>query len=138
MHVDFYNRDRHAEYLVHSGDLHGFSHREIVMLAGLVRWADSGNPDLSPYKSIVLPEDTRTTAVLATLLGLARAMRRRSPSPVHDFKIKVAKGALRIDLIANANVDSEAYDLERHQRRLESTLKLGLDIRTSARHHPSI
>ena len=36
MHVDYYNRDRHAEYLVHSGDLHGFTHREIVLLGALI------------------------------------------------------------------------------------------------------
>src|SRR5262249_11322035 len=46
MHVDYYNRDRHAEYLVHSGDLRGFDHREIVLLAALVRWSASGTPDL--------------------------------------------------------------------------------------------
>ncbi|MGE3077239.1 MAG: hypothetical protein AB7N24_19270 [Dehalococcoidia bacterium] len=131
MHVDFYNRDRHAEYLVHSGDLHGFSHREIVILAGLVRCADSGSPDFSAYKSIVLPDDARNTAVLATILGLARAMRRRVPSPVLDFTIRLAKGALRIDLHARSEVDAEIYDLERQQRRLESVLKLPLDIRAA-------
>jgi len=47
MHLDYYNRDRHAEYLVHSGDLHGFSHREIVLLAALVRWANAGTPTLA-------------------------------------------------------------------------------------------
>ncbi len=130
MHVDFYNRDRHAEYLVHSGDLHGFSHREIVILAALVRWADSGTPDLSAYKSIVEPDDARNAAVLATLLGLARAMRRRVPSPVLDFEVRLAKGALRIDLHARSEIDAEVYDLERQQRRLESVLKLPLDVRT--------
>ncbi len=129
MHIDFYNRDRHAEYLVHSGDLHGFSHREIVILAALVRWAASGTPDLSPYKSIIAAEDTRTATVLATLLGLARAVRRRVPSPVLEFRTRVAKDALRIDLEANSPLDAELYDLERHGRRLESALKLGLDVR---------
>lgn len=129
MHVDFYNRDRHAEYLVHSGDLHGFTHREIVILAALVRWADSGTPDLSAYKSIVSPDDTRNTAILATLLGVARAMRRRVPSPVLEFDVRIAKGALRISLHARGELDAEVYDLERQQRRLESVLKLALDVR---------
>lgn len=128
MHVDFYNRDRHAEYLVHSGDLHGFSHREIIMLAGLVRWADSGTPDLSLYKSITLVDDTRRTTVLATLLGIARAIRRRSPSPVLDLNCRVAKHVLRVDLVARSPVDAEIYDIERHRRRLEAVLKLNLDV----------
>ncbi len=129
MHIDYYNRDRHAEYLVHSGDLHGFSHREVVILASLVRWADSGTPDLAPYRSITLPDDVRTAAVLATLLGLARAVRRRVPSPVLDFQAKVTKGTLRIHLTSRGELDAELYEIERQQRRIEAVLKLSLDVR---------
>ncbi|MBK7329383.1 MAG: Ppx/GppA family phosphatase [Dehalococcoidia bacterium] len=129
MHIDYYNRDRHAEYLVHSGDLHGFSHREVVILASLVRWADSGTPDLAPYKSITVPDDVRTAAVLATLLGLARAVRRRVPSPVLDFQAKVTKGTLRIHLTSRGELDAELYEIERQQRRIEAVLKLSLDVR---------
>lgn len=128
MHVDYYNRDRHAEYLVHSGDLHGFTHREIVILAALVRWSASGTPDLSPYRLVVAPEDTRTAAVLATLLGVARAVRRRSPSPVLGFLAKVKKDALRLELSASTPLDAELHDLARQQRRVESVLKLALDV----------
>ena len=133
MHIDYYNRDRHAEYLVHSGDLHGFSHREIVILAALVRWADSGSPDLSAYKSVVLPEDTRTVAALAALLGIARAVRRRVPSPVLDFRAQVKKGALRLSLGALGDLSTELYEIERQQRRSESVLKLTLEVSCSRR-----
>lgn len=128
MHIDYYNRDRHAEYLVHSGDLHGFSHREIVILAALVRWSASGIPDLAPYKAVVKPDDTRTATVLATLLGLARAVRRRVPSPVLEVSARVKKETLRLDLSARTDLDSELYELQRHQRRLESVLKLALEV----------
>ena len=128
MHIDYYNRDRHAEYLVHSGDLHGFTHREIIILAALVRWADSGSPDLSLYKSIVLPEDTRSAAVLASLLGVARAIRRRTPSPILDFRMKLKKNSLQLELSARADLTAELYELERQQRRFEATLKLLLEV----------
>lgn len=131
MHIDYYSRDRHAEYLVHSGDLHGFSHREIVILAALVRWAASGTPDLSPYAAVVQPSDARTAAVLATLLGVARAIRRRVPSPVLDVSVRGTRVALRIELVAQDSLEAERYDLERHARRVESTLRLALDIRVS-------
>ena len=131
MHIDFYNRDRHAEYLVHSGDLHGFSHREIVILAALVRWADSGTPDLALYKPVLQPEDARTAAVLATLLGLARAVRRRVPSPVLELNARVKKDTLRIELVARADLDAELYERQRQQRRLESVLKLTLHVTVS-------
>ena len=129
MHIDYYNRDRHAEYLVHSGDLHGFSHREVVILASLVRWADSGTPDLSPYRAITLPDDARTASVLAVLLGTARAIRRRVPSPVLDCRAKVVKGSLRLHLASRGNLEAEFYEIERQQRRVEAVLKLTLDVR---------
>lgn len=132
MHIDYYNRDRHAEYLVHSGDLHGFSHREIVILAALVRGAAGGTIDLSVYRSIVNPEDTRTASVLALLLGLARAVRRRTPSPVLEFRARVIKETLRLELASRTELDAERFDLERLERRLEAALKLRLDIRVEA------
>lgn len=132
MHIDYYNRDRHAEYLVHSGDLHGFSHREIVILAALVRGAAGGTIDLSAYRSIVGPEDTRTAGVLAVLLSLARAVRRRVPSPVLDFRARVVKDALRLELVSRAELDAERFELERLERRLDSALRLRLDVRVEA------
>ena len=128
MHVDFYSRDRHAEYLVHSGDLRGFEHREIVLVAALVRWADSGIPDLDLYRSIVDTGDPRRAAVLATLLGCARAIRRRVPSPVLGVHVALTKDAFRIRLSARAALDAEVYDLERQQRRFETVFKIPLEI----------
>ncbi|MBA4181251.1 MAG: hypothetical protein C0506_11735 [Anaerolinea sp.] len=131
MHVDYYSRDRHAQYLVHSGDLHGFDHREIVLVAALVRWAASGAPDLSPYRAIVGPEDSRRAAALASLLGCARAIRRRVPSPVLGVQAEVAEDAFRIRLSSRAALDAEVYDLERQQKRFEAVFKVPLEIETA-------
>ncbi|MEO9253899.1 MAG: Ppx/GppA phosphatase family protein [Tepidiformaceae bacterium] len=128
MHIDYYNRDRHAEYLVHSGDLRGFDHREIILLAALVRWADSGTPDLSLYKSIVRSDDTRRTAVLTALLGVARAIHRRSPSPVMKIGVRTTGSAVKLSLTGSDRLDAEAYELERQQKRFESVFKTSLVI----------
>jgi len=128
MHIDYYNRDRHAEYLVHSGDLHGFSHREIVLLAALVRWSASGTPDLFPYRAIVESDDARKAAVLAAILGTARAVRRRFPSPVLNFEPSVKHGILRLKLGGHASLDAEEYELERQVRRLESVLRVPVEV----------
>lgn len=128
MHVDYYNRDRHAEYLVHSGDLHGFTHREIVLLGALVRWAHSGTPDLSPYRPIVRPEDGRRAAILAVLLGLAHAIRRRSPSPVHDIQAFVEQDGLHLVLRGRGPFDAELAALARQQRRAEAVLEAPLVV----------
>ena len=100
MHIDYYNRDRHAEYLVHSGDLHGFSHREVVLLAALVRWSGGGTPDLTAYREIIRPDDARTAAVVSALLGVARAIRRRTPSPIFEVNASLRKDLLTLSLHA--------------------------------------
>ncbi len=128
MHIDFYNRDRHAEYLVHSGDLHGFSHREIVLLGALVRCADSGTPDLSLYRDLVEAEDLRKVTVLAALLGAARAVRRRVPSPVLEFQVVQKGQALRMTLRGPGPFDAEVTAIERQQKRFLAALKLSLEV----------
>lgn len=127
-HIDYYSRDRHAEYLVHSGDLHGFSHREICLLAATVRWSMSGSPDLSPYARIVEAGDQARVATLAAMLGVARATWRRTPSPVNGFDVSLKKDRLTLHLEARSPVDAEHHALERQLRRLESVLPVRCSI----------
>lgn len=128
-HIDYYNRDRHAEYLIHSGDLHGYTHREVVLLAALVRWADSGTPDLAPYRTIIATDDQRRATILSALLGLARAIHRRSPSPIHRVEATLQAHTLHLHLHANAPIDAELQEIDQRQRRFETALRCTLQVR---------
>lgn len=134
MHIDYYNRDRHAEYLVQSGDLRGFTHREIVLLAALVRHARSGTPDLSAFRAIIAPDDPRRALVLSVLLGIAQAVHRRAPSPVTGIDATCTEDRLDLLLRGPAPLEAELFELQRQERRVESALKLTL----SARAQPKI
>ncbi len=129
MHIDYYNRDRHAEYLVHSADLRGFDHREVVLLGALARWADEGVPDLSPFRAIVAADDGRRVTVLATILGLARAINRRRPSPVRGVGAKLKGEELVVRLASADDLAPEVHDLQRQARRVELNLKARLAVR---------
>ncbi len=129
MHIDYYNRDRHAEYLVHSGDLHGFSHREIVLLASMVRWSMSGSPDLSAYQAAIQADDDDRVAVLGAMLGVARSVWRRTPSPVHDVELAVGKKSLEMVLVAGGPADAEFHAVEKQLHRLQSALKFPMSVR---------
>lgn len=128
LHVDYYSRDRHAEYLVQSGDLHGFTHREIVLLGALVRCADSGSPDLSAFTKLLQPGDARRVSLLASILGVARAIRRRVPSPVLGVHFELQRSALVVHLAGRGPLDAEEVALERQQRRFESAFGLSLVV----------
>lgn len=137
MHVDYYNRDRHAEYLVHSGDLHGYTHREVVLLAALVRWADAGTPDLAPYCSIVEPADTRRALLLAVILGLARAIRRRTPSPILAVDAHLDGDLFRLQLTARAPIDAELHEIDRQRRRFEQAFRCRLIVEVAGFRTPA-
>ncbi len=129
MHIDYYNRDRHAEYLVHSGDLHGFSHREIVLLAALVRCADSGTPSLAEYTKALQPDDDRRAGTLAVILGLARAINRRRPTPVTRVQMEIRPNReARLVLRSDAPLDAETNALESQLGRFEAIFGLPLTV----------
>lgn len=131
MHVEFYNRDRHAEYLVHSGDLHGFSHREIILLAAIVRCSTSGTPDLTPYARVVKADDPKRATVLAILLGAARAIHRRHPTPVTAVSATLTGTDLHVTLSGTDGLEPELHALSGQQRRLEGVLKAALNVRAN-------
>ncbi len=132
MHVDYYNRDRHAEYLVHSGDLHGFSHREIVLLAATVRNSAGGTAELEPYKSVLHDRDAELVATLAAILGVTRAVSRRPVSPVIRSSVSLNKRELEIVLQSQDRLDAELHALERPLRRLESALGVSVSVSAQA------
>lgn len=130
MHIDYYSRDRHAEYLVHSGDLHGFSHREIVLVGALVRASEGGGASLGEYVRVLSPGDDRRVTVLSALLGTARAVRRRRPSPVLRCDLRISGGGITLDLRGLAPLDAEVHALEQRQRSLASAMGMPVRVET--------
>jgi exopolyphosphatase/guanosine-5'-triphosphate,3'-diphosphate pyrophosphatase len=129
--IEYYDRDRHAEYLVHSADLYGFSHREIVILGALVRHADDGTPDLTQNGGLLQRGDWRRTAILAAILGVGRAVGRRSPSPVVKADLGGDPARLNLTIVADWGVDAEMLAVERQRARFESTLGIRLSAEAS-------
>lgn len=128
VHIDYYNSDRHAEYLVHSGDLHGFTHREIVLLAGIVRWAMVENADLKAYKPLLERGDRDRVRTLAAFLGVARAAWRRKDAPVTRLDATLADDRLQLTVHASEPIDAELYALEYHAARLEDALGINVTL----------
>ncbi len=126
LNVDYYNRERHAEYLVHSGDLHGFSHREIALLGSVVRCATSGTPDLTSYRDIFQPGDVEAATTLSALLGLAVALHRRGDLPA-PFDVRLDGGELVIG-IPNTGGEAEVLALSRQVKRAEGALGLRISL----------
>jgi exopolyphosphatase/guanosine-5'-triphosphate,3'-diphosphate pyrophosphatase len=74
--IGYGERDRHAEYLVTHGELHGFSQREVMLMAKVVgsqRKLRTRQADITPPLE---PPDARAIERLGAILGVASALRR--------------------------------------------------------------
>jgi exopolyphosphatase/guanosine-5'-triphosphate,3'-diphosphate pyrophosphatase len=74
--IGYGDRDRHAEYLITHGDLHGFSQRELMLIAKVAssqRKLRVRQPDIAPPLE---PPDARTIERLSSILAVATALRR--------------------------------------------------------------
>jgi exopolyphosphatase/guanosine-5'-triphosphate,3'-diphosphate pyrophosphatase len=127
-HVDFYDRDRHAQYLVDGAGLHGFSHREIALLGALVRSADGGSVDLSACPREVNSRDLRAVTVLSALVGLARAIHRRPAAGAVGVEAELRGKVLRLTLGGRGPRDAEVITIERQRTRFEAALGVRLRL----------
>jgi exopolyphosphatase/pppGpp-phosphohydrolase len=78
--VNYYDRWVHASNVVAAGDLRGFSHREIALVATtLARVGKGGGSTLPRYARLLSREDVRTVDRIAVVLELACELELRLP-----------------------------------------------------------
>ncbi len=86
--VDFYNRLSHSATIVQVADLDGFTHREIALLAAIIREADRSHADLSQYEPLLTENDVVSVARYGVVLLIADEIERRYPKDA-DIKLKI-------------------------------------------------
>lgn len=74
--IAYYNHDKHSQYLIESGDLPAFTHREIALIGLMTRYHRKGEPDCSPYADIFEKGDVDRARVLAGIVRLAEYLER--------------------------------------------------------------
>lgn len=77
--VDYYNRLSHTSAILLVADLHGFSHRDIAVLAALVDGVDHHGVDLSRYAPLLSEDDHQAIEQGAAILDCACEIERRTP-----------------------------------------------------------
>lgn len=98
--VFYYRHHRHGAYLLGSGPLHGFSHREQVLIILLVRWHEKGFPRTAPYDPILSPGDSVLLQRLTACLRLAEHLERSRVGRVRDLEVAVEEERVAIQLHA--------------------------------------
>ncbi|WP_298814466.1 Ppx/GppA phosphatase family protein [Chloroflexus sp.] len=128
--VGYYDHHKHGEYLIHNATLLGFSHREIVIIASLVRNHRKGWGDLAPYASILTPDDETRIARLSAMLRLAEYLERSKSQIVRDVQVQIGE-TITIDVIADGDAHVEIWEASRRSGLLRRSFGRDAQIRAA-------
>lgn len=110
--VGYYDHHKHGAYLVLNAALLGFSHREVVLLALLVRYHRKGDVDVAAYRDILHPSDTERVARLAALLRLAEYLERSKSQVVQGLRVEIGD-TVRVITQSSGDATVEIWDANR-------------------------
>jgi exopolyphosphatase/guanosine-5'-triphosphate,3'-diphosphate pyrophosphatase len=112
--VDYSAHHRHSEYLVLNAGLPGFVHREIALIACLVRGHRKGIPSLEPFRPILRAGDTELFARDVALVRLAEQLERAKAGQVGDLRcVRTRQGIeFHVDCVGDPSLALWAADQE--------------------------
>jgi len=95
--VHFYSQNKHTYYLIQSALEYGFTHKDIMLIATLTKYAKSKLPSsthLQLYK-VLLPKE-KVTKTLSYLLSLTIALLSHKPRNI-DFELTFSQNTLHVN-----------------------------------------
>ncbi|MFY9586828.1 MAG: Ppx/GppA phosphatase family protein [Actinomycetota bacterium] len=95
MAIDAYNRHDHAASAVLSGDLSGFSHPQLALVAAILRRADKHGAGLKPFRSLLGDYELSMIARAAICLAVADAIELRLPAGM-KVAIRTTKSTISV------------------------------------------
>jgi threonine dehydratase/exopolyphosphatase/pppGpp-phosphohydrolase len=82
--LDYYRRFEHTADVIAQGDLAGFSHRKLALLAAVVRFAGDSRARVGLYRPLLTAEDRSAVAGASAILELADEIEHRLPPGAPD------------------------------------------------------
>jgi exopolyphosphatase/guanosine-5'-triphosphate,3'-diphosphate pyrophosphatase len=111
--VGYYDHHKHSAYLVLNGSLLGFSHREIAVIAYLVRNHRKGLAELDEYKTVLASDDGQRIERLSALLRIAEYLERSKSGVVRRLRVHIAPELITIAVEAVGDATVEIWDTNR-------------------------
>jgi exopolyphosphatase/guanosine-5'-triphosphate,3'-diphosphate pyrophosphatase len=110
--VSYYDHHKHGAYLILNSALQGFSHRELLMLALLVRYHRKGDIAVEAYHDVLQSGDSARIARLAALLRLAEYLERSKSQVIQGLQVELGD-TIRVVTRANGDATVEIWDANR-------------------------
>ncbi len=126
--VNYYDHHKHGEYLILNSTMQGFTHREIVLMAALVRYHRKGEVSLEAHRDIVALGDLERVARLAALLRLAEYLERRKTQVVRGLTVTIGETVTIVTQISG-DATVEIWDANRGSGLFRKAYGRGVQIR---------
>ena len=125
--VGYYDHHKHGAYLVMNSALQGFSHREVIMLALLVRAHRKGDVAVGAYRDILHPDDGERLARLAALLRLAEYLERSKSQVVQSLQVEMGD-PIRVVTRSIGDATVEIWDANRRAGLFQKAFGKAIEI----------
>jgi exopolyphosphatase/guanosine-5'-triphosphate,3'-diphosphate pyrophosphatase len=111
--VSYYDHHKHGAYLVvNSASLQGFNHREVLILALLVRYHRKGDVSVKSYQQVLDSSDNIRIARLSAMLRLAEYLERSRSQVIQSIQVEIGD-SVRIVTRAIGDATVEIWDANR-------------------------
>ena len=110
--VSYYDHHKHGAYLIINSALQGFNHREIALLALLVRYHRKGDVTVEQYRDVLHPSDNTRIAQLAALLRLAEYLERSKSQVIQGLQVELGD-TIRVVTRTIGDATVEIWDANR-------------------------
>jgi exopolyphosphatase / guanosine-5'-triphosphate,3'-diphosphate pyrophosphatase len=113
--IDYHDHHRHGAYLILNAGLPGYSHRELALIALMVRFHRKGAPDAGDLAPLLAPNDDARLLQMAALLRLAEQIDRARDGGVRDVALTFTDTSARLQLMVTGDEQVPLWAVERHR-----------------------
>lgn len=128
MSIDYDDHHRHGSYLVLNSGVPGYTHREIALIALLIRYHRRGKPTLDELESLCEPKDDRRLEQMTALLRLAEQIDRARDGAVRDVRLTTTSGGGIMELVTQGDEQVPLWAVERHRELFVSAFGLPIEF----------
>jgi exopolyphosphatase / guanosine-5'-triphosphate,3'-diphosphate pyrophosphatase len=126
--VDYDDHHKHSRYLILNAGLPGFSPREVALVAQIARYHRKGSPGFGELAPLMAPDDDELLARCAALLRLAEQLERSRDQLVHEARVDVRDGTVRLELVTGGDVSVARWAAQRQADLFESAFGKRLEL----------
>ncbi|MEJ2288542.1 MAG: Ppx/GppA phosphatase family protein [Deinococcales bacterium] len=128
MAVDYYAHHKHGMYLVMGRAMPGFSHREQILIALLVRYHRRGSPADQGYGAVLEPGDVGRLGKMAGMLRLAEYLERSKAQRVRAVRCHLGNGYLQVEALSDGDAEIEVREAAARSDLMASSLGVTVEI----------